>query len=153
MLKGQDIVILTHWGRDKMTAIFLTTFWNAFSWMKICELCLRFHWNVFGRFELTIFHHWFRQLLGADQATSHYLRQWWLAYWRIYASLGLNELRRLPHVWLPYFCLQCACSLHYISPKIGIYLAYRRTDYVYGIKYWGLSILYIYHIYILREHF
>ena len=23
---------------------------------------------------------------------SHYLSQWWLAYWRIYASLGLNEL-------------------------------------------------------------
>ena len=28
------------------------------------------------------------------QATSHYLSQWWLVYWRIYASLGLNELIR-----------------------------------------------------------
>ena len=28
-----------------------------------------------------------------DQATSHYLNQWWLNYWRIYASLGLNELK------------------------------------------------------------
>ena len=28
----------------------------------------------------------------ADQATSHYLNQWWLIHWRIYASLGLNEL-------------------------------------------------------------
>ena len=27
-----------------------------------------------------------------DQATSHFLDQWWLYYWRIYASLGLNEL-------------------------------------------------------------
>ena len=26
----------------------------------------------------------------AGQATSHYLNQWWLVYWRIYASLGLN---------------------------------------------------------------
>ena len=26
------------------------------------------------------------------QATSHYLNQLWLVYWRIYASLGLNEL-------------------------------------------------------------
>ena len=25
-------------------------------------------------------------------ATSHYLNQWWLVYWRIYASFGLNEL-------------------------------------------------------------
>ena len=49
-----------HWGRDKMAAVFLTTFWNAFSWIKIHEFYLRFHWNVFGKFELTIFHHWFR---------------------------------------------------------------------------------------------
>ena len=27
-----------------------------------------------------------------DQATSHYLNQWWLDYRRLYASLGLNEL-------------------------------------------------------------
>ena len=26
-------------------------------------------------------------------APSHYLNQWWLVYWRMYASLGLNELR------------------------------------------------------------
>ena len=29
-----------------------------------------------------------------DQATSHYLNRWWLGYRRIYASLGLNELRQ-----------------------------------------------------------
>ena len=32
--------------------------------------------------------------LGAVQAPSHYLNQWWLVYWRIYASLGLNELKQ-----------------------------------------------------------
>ena len=26
---------LTHWGRDKMSNIFQTTFWNAFPWIKI----------------------------------------------------------------------------------------------------------------------
>ena len=31
-------VELTHWGRDKMTAISQTTFANAFSWMKMFEL-------------------------------------------------------------------------------------------------------------------
>ena len=35
---------------------------------------------------------WFRKSLGAAQATSHYLNQWWLVYWCIYVSLGLNEL-------------------------------------------------------------
>ena len=27
------------------------------------------------------------------EVTSHYLKQLWLVYWRIYASLGLNELK------------------------------------------------------------
>ena len=27
------------------------------------------------------------------QATSHYLNQWWLIYWHIYALLGFKELR------------------------------------------------------------
>ena len=29
------------------------------------------------------------------QVTNHYLNQWWLVYWRIYALLGLNELTLL----------------------------------------------------------
>ena len=43
----------TCWGRDIFTAISQTTFskW-AFQ--------LRFHWNLFLRFELTIFQHWLR---------------------------------------------------------------------------------------------
>ena len=45
--------------------------------------------------QLTIFHHWFRWWLGADQATSHYLNQWWFDYWHIYVSLGLNELKHV----------------------------------------------------------
>ena len=65
---------------------------NTFSWMEMYELRLRFHWSLFLRVQLAIFHHWFRLWLGACQATSHYLIQLWLVYWRIYASLGLNEL-------------------------------------------------------------
>ena len=33
---------------------------NAFSLMKIYEFCLRFYLNLFLRFQLTIFQHWFR---------------------------------------------------------------------------------------------
>ena len=68
-------LMLTHWGRDKMDAISQTTFSNAFSWMKIYEFRLSCHWSLFVRVQLTIFQHWFRQWLGADQATSHYLNQ------------------------------------------------------------------------------
>ena len=89
--------VLTHWGRDNMAAISQTTLSNAFSWMKMFKFRLKFHWSLFLRVQFTIFQHWFRQWLGADQATSHYLKQWWLDYWRIYASLGLNELMSSTH--------------------------------------------------------
>ena len=52
--------IFTHWRRDKMDAISQTTFWGAFSWMKMYEFWLRFHRNLFLMVQLTIFHHWFR---------------------------------------------------------------------------------------------
>ena len=81
------------WGRDEMDAITQTTFSSAFFWKKTFEFQLKFHWSLFLRVQLTIFQHWFRQWLCADQATSHYLNQWWLIYRRIYASFGLNELR------------------------------------------------------------
>ena len=84
---------LTHWGRDKMAAVSQTTHSSTFSSIKMLEILLIFHWSLFLRVKSTILHHWFRLWLGADQATSHYLNQWWLDYRRIYASRGLNELR------------------------------------------------------------
>ena len=38
--------LLTHWGRDKMAAIYQTTFSNAFPWMKMYEIWLKVHWSV-----------------------------------------------------------------------------------------------------------
>ena len=73
---------LSHLGRDKMAVIFQTTFSNSFSWMKLHKFPLRFHLSLLQGVQLSIFQHWF----------SHYLNQWWLLYWRIYASLGLNDL-------------------------------------------------------------
>ena len=69
---------LTHWGRDKMAADSQTTLSNPFSWMKILWFRFRFQWSLFLRVQLTIIQHWFRLWLGAGQATSHYLNQWWL---------------------------------------------------------------------------
>ena len=48
-------VLLTHWGRDKMAAISQTALSNAFSWMKMLELRLKFDWSLFLRVQLTIF--------------------------------------------------------------------------------------------------
>ena len=51
---------ISHWGRDKMTAVSQTTRSNAFSWMKMLEFWLRFHWSLFLRVQSTIIQHWFR---------------------------------------------------------------------------------------------
>ena len=55
-----SIFVLTQWGREKKAATFQTTFSNAFSWMKIYEFQLRFHWGLFLSVQLTMFQHWFR---------------------------------------------------------------------------------------------
>ena len=83
---------LTHWGRDKMPAISQTAFSNAFSWMKMYEFRIKFHWSLFPRVQLMIFQHWSRWWLSAHQATSYYLNQWWIDYRHIYASLELNDI-------------------------------------------------------------
>ena len=38
---------LTHWGRDKMDAILQTRISSVFSWMKVLEFRLKFHWSLF----------------------------------------------------------------------------------------------------------
>ena len=87
--------VLTHWGQDKVAVIFQTTFSNEFSWMKMYQFRLRFHWSLLPRVKSTRFHPWFRYWLGADQAISLYLKQEWKVYRRIYVSHGLNELKLL----------------------------------------------------------
>ena len=58
--KSAQCFLLTHWGRDKMAAIFQTTFWNGFSWMKMYEFQVKFHWSLFLEVQLTTCQHWFR---------------------------------------------------------------------------------------------
>ena len=68
------ISLSTHWGRNKMAAIFSDDVFKCIlAWMKMHEFRLRFHWGLFLKVQLTIFQHWFRYCLGTDQATSHYL--------------------------------------------------------------------------------
>ena len=83
-----------YWSRDKVDAISQTTFWNAFSWMKMFELRLKFHWSLFPRVQLIIFQHWFRWWLDTVLATSHYLNQWWLVNRCIYMP-GLGSTPEL----------------------------------------------------------
>ena len=76
---------LTHWGRDKMVAVF-QTFSNAFSWMKMHEVQLWFHWQLFLRVQLTIFQPNRRQaIIWTNDGLFHR---------SIYASCGLNDLTK-----------------------------------------------------------
>ena len=70
-----------HFAGDILQCIFV----NENIWISI-----DIHYSLF-RVELTLFQHWFRYWLGADQATSYYLNQWCWANWRMNASLGFNE--------------------------------------------------------------
>ena len=53
-----------------------------------------------------------------DQATSHYLNQWWLVYWRIRASLGLNVLR-YPTNKIQHVCYRMPNIFIFASLKTG----------------------------------
>ena len=44
-----NLECFTHWGRDKMDAISQTTFSSTFSWMKMFEFRLKFHWSLLLR--------------------------------------------------------------------------------------------------------
>ena len=61
----------------KWTTLFRRHFQTHFSWTKIVVFWLQFHWNLFPRFQLSIFQHSFTQWLGTGQTTSYYLNQWW----------------------------------------------------------------------------
>ena len=72
-------------GRHLPDEIFKCIFLNEMVWVSIA-ISLKLSLGV----QLTIFQH-LPRLQDNGQATSHYLKQWWLVYWRIYASLGFNE--------------------------------------------------------------
>ena len=72
-----DECLLTHPPWTKWLPFWQTTFSNEFCWKQMVECLFKFHWNLFPRVQLTISQHRFRQWLGAEQATSHYLSQWW----------------------------------------------------------------------------
>ena len=68
---------LTHWGRGNMVDVYHTTFSNAFFYENYCISDWNFIEDLFPIIESTIFHHWFRQWLGAGQPIGHCLNQRW----------------------------------------------------------------------------
>ena len=64
-----------------------------YKWKWLC-LDLNFHGNLFPDIQLAIYQHWFKLWHGTEQATCHYLNQWWPSLLtHIYTSLGLIKFR------------------------------------------------------------
>ena len=66
---------------------------SIFKCILINENVWTFFLTFFLGVQLTIFQHWFRYWLGAEQARSHFLNQWCEVYWHISMSLGLHVHR------------------------------------------------------------
>ena len=108
---------LTHWGQDKKAAILQTIFSNAFSWTNTCELRWICHWCLFLKVPWTTSQHKFKLWLGTEQATGHYLNQWWLVSGRIHAHTAsmTSVANKLPaiftsmHIRHGYHFLSASC--------------------------------------------
>ena len=79
--------VLTHWGRYKMAGIFQTTFSDQFSWIKISiKIAPTFvPKRPINNIPSLV------QIIACHRP-GNYLKHRWSVCWRIYASLGLNEL-------------------------------------------------------------
>ena len=100
-----SVLSLRRWGRDKMASISQTTFSRAFSWVKMIDFWLKFHWSLFLRVWSTIFQHWFRQWLGTyrpgDKPLSESMMVCFTDTYIQYTSLGLNELSQTRQIRTP----------------------------------------------------
>ena len=90
---------------------------------ETCLFGLKFHWNLSPMVYLSICQLWFRWWLGANQATSQYLNQWWLMkyYSALMSSLlgcptinqtqeGLNKMVTMLQVaFSNTFSWKCVC--------------------------------------------
>ena len=76
--------VFTYWGRNKMAMILQTTFKNIYLFKSL--------WIIAIGVTLIISQHWFYQIIGAEQVSSHYWTNGGVVYLCIYVPLGFNEL-------------------------------------------------------------
>ena len=80
---------------NSLIAVILETFSIAFSYWSCCAVIQIYYKRTNCHFMAKwVNQHWFRPWLGTKQATSHYLHNDGLVYWRIYTSPRFNAWRR-----------------------------------------------------------
>ena len=78
MRSSGEKFVLSYGGRDRMDDNWQMPYSHSYPCMKIVFLfSFKVHGNLFPIDQLTAHHHWFRQWLGTDQGTRHYLNQVW----------------------------------------------------------------------------
>ena len=98
--------------------------------MHLYEFRWRFHWSLLLMFELTTFQQW----LGAYQATSHYLNQWWLVLLTHICITRPQWLNNQPKLLCTVSCLRMASQSIKLSSGMlsgGIYCHIGRLVCIY----------------------
>ena len=80
--------LLTHWGRDKMAAIFQTKFSNAFSSTKNVWISIKISLKLVSKGPINNIPALVQAMAWRRPGASHYLNQWWLVYMRRSASMS-----------------------------------------------------------------
>ena len=88
------------------------------------EFRLKFYWSLFLEVQLTIFQHCLRQWVGAEQATSHYLNQWWPS--------------SMTHI--------CVTWPQWVKQSIHCHHEHIDHEHITHVEYVGVECLYKYHI-------
>ena len=83
---------LTHLPLEKMAVISQTMFSDAFLWTKCFIFCLKFHWSLFLRVQLTIIQHRLYKGLAPNRRQAIILTNADPIHWRIY-NLRIIDLR------------------------------------------------------------
>ena len=80
------------------------------SWMKMYDFRLWFHGWSFPKCQINNIPPLVHVRHGVGQATSHYQKQWWLVYWGIYTSFGLDEITE---------CIYMATAIDNRHPEVS----------------------------------
>ena len=145
---------LSHWERNKISAILQTTFSNTFSCKKIAVVWFKLQWILLPAVQ------WKTDSmirLGAQQAKTHYLITNDDQLYRYkYVALGLNELTRniiyITYIYVYMNIYIYMLKIRYLSLQVIDNKHYHKTGTLHiGCNFWKsiwVKITMFYHIYI-----
>ena len=111
-------------GRHLADDIFTCLFLNENMWISI-NISL----NVVAKGWINYIPVLVQIVAWCQPGASHYLNQWWLVYWCIYASLGVNEFNILPTLhYMDQECLFSSVSYRKRFPLCGLQYIWVRYE-------------------------